>query len=131
MNKEEKSTFGAYSPVYKAGNLYYISGQVGVVPATKLAPASISEQVKQAMENLANVIDEYGLNFKDIVKTTLYLKDIDDFNEVDLIYKSYFPAPRPARSTVAVKALPIVGGKNTILFEIEAIAYKEEKCKTQ
>lgn len=116
--------FGAYQPIYKAGNSYYISGQVGVDPNTMQAKADIKSQVAQAMDNLGGVLTSNGLGFENIAKTTLFLANIDDFNEVNEVYGGYFSGPKPARSTVAVKDLPKVGGKNKILFEIEAVAYK-------
>lgn len=118
--------FGPYSPIRKAGNLFFVSGQVGFDPKTKKAPQDVKSQVMQALQNLENVINGAGLSLDHVVKTTIFLVDIGDFAEVNNVYESFFNAPRPARSTVAVKELPRVGGDNPILIEIEAIATEKE-----
>ncbi len=124
------SSFGPYSPIYKAGDYYYVSGQVGVDPASKKASAGISGQTKQTMENLKAVLDAKKLALSDLVKTTIFLKNIGDFKEVNKIYESFFApdAPKPARSCVEVSNLPNVADEE-LLIEIEAIAYKESKWK--
>lgn len=119
-------TLGPYSPVTQAGNHYYISGQVGVNPATKNASSNIDGQTKQVMKNLEAVLETRNLAFTNLVKTTIYLKDITDFNIVNKIYESFFDqnSPRPSRACVEVSSLPNVADKE-LLIEIEAIAYKE------
>lgn len=118
--------FGPYSPIYQAGNHYYISGQVGVDPSTKKTSSTISGQTKQVMENLKLILKSRNLSFSALVKTTVYLKNIDKFKEVNDIYESFFDdgVPKPARACVEVSALPNVSDKE-LLIEIEAIAYKE------
>jgi 2-iminobutanoate/2-iminopropanoate deaminase len=125
MKSDKIVSFGNYQPIRQAGDMYFVSGQVGVDPATKLAPKDINGQVKQAMINLQSVLKTEYLGLKDITKTTLYLVNIDDFMLVDEIYSQFFNELKPARSTVAVRELPKIGGQNEILFEIEAIAYKK------
>lgn len=125
MKSDKIVSFGNYQPIRKAGDLYFVSGQVGVDPATKLAPKDINGQVKQAMINLKTVLKTEHLSINDIIKTTLYLVNIDDFMLVDEIYSQFFNELKPARSTVAVKELPKMGGQNELIFEIEAIAYKK------
>ena len=125
MKSDKIVSFGNYQPIRKAGDLYFVSGQVGVDPVTKFAPKDINGQVKQAMINLQSVLKTEHLGLKDITKTTLYLVNIEDFMLVDEIYSQFFNELKPARSTVAVRELPKIGGQNEILFEIEAIAYKK------
>lgn len=114
--------FGPYSPIRAAGGLYFVSGQVGVNPDTKSAPEGVIAQTKQALDNLRTVLASAGLAMDDIVKTTVFLTDMQDFVAMNEIYESYFATPRPARSTVGVKELPRVGGDVGLCVEIEAIA---------
>lgn len=119
------TSYGPYTPVRQAGNLLFVSGQVGIDPKTKTAANDISSQAEQALTNLSEVLENIGSNINDIIKTTIFLTDIKDFQLVNEIYEKYFMAPRPARSCVEVKALPKVAGKTKLLIEIEAVAYKE------
>ncbi len=119
-------TFGPYSPVRKAGpGWFFISGQIGVNPQTKTADASISGQTHQVLKNLGYQLETEGLDYGDVVKTTVFLKHIDDFAAVNEIYLQYFHPPRPARSCVEVAALPKVTDTD-LLVEIEAVAYAKE-----
>ena len=117
--------FGPYTPVRKAGDYYFVSGQVGVDSDKKAAP-TVEAQCHQVLKNLGTVLKNAGLTMVDVVKTTIFLQDITDYAAVNDIYVTYFPEPRPARSCVAVAALPNVAD-NTLLIEIEAVAYKEER----
>ena len=117
-------TFGPYSPIRQAGQLYFVSGQVGVDPTTKTAPKGVPEQTSQALTNLAAILQTAGLSMQDVVKTTIYITDMGDFAEINDVYSGRFAPPRPARATVGVRELPRVGGKVPILVEIEAIAMK-------
>ncbi|MEK7152903.1 MAG: Rid family detoxifying hydrolase [Patescibacteria group bacterium] len=114
--------FGPYSPVRKAGDLYFVSGQIGVDPATKTASADIAEQTHQVFANLKDVLTSVGLDLDRVVKTTIFLTDMADFAVVNEVYVGYFAEPRPARGTVAVKELPRVAGDIPIKIEIEAVA---------
>lgn len=118
-------TFGPYTPMRRAGNTYFVSGQIGVDPKTKLAPPDIADQTKQALQNLKEVLSGANLDTDDIVKTTVYLVHMDDFAAMNKVYEAFFSAPRPARACVAVRELPQVGGGTTLLVEIEAVAYRE------
>lgn len=120
------TTFGPYSPVKKAGDFYFISGQVGVDPSTKTAQRDVAAQTRQAIHNLQAVAREAGLEPAGIVKTTVFLTNMDDFAAMNEVYESSFDAPRPARSAIAVRELPRVAGDTKLLVEIEAVAYKEE-----
>ena len=116
------NTFGPYTPVRQAGDFYFVSGQVGVDPATKTASEDVAEQTHQALKNLKSMIEGAGLTLDHIVKTTIYLVDMGDFPVVNEVYMDYFNEPRPARSTVGVRELPRVAGETPIKIEIEAVA---------
>jgi 2-iminobutanoate/2-iminopropanoate deaminase len=120
---DQVSTFGPYSPIRQVGDLYFISGQVGVDPDTKAAAAGIQAQTRQVLANLTRVLASAGLTPNHIVKTTIFLTNLDDFATVNDIYVDYFTEPRPARSCVGVAELPRVGGENAIQIEIEAVAH--------
>lgn len=111
---------GPYSQAVLANGFLFISGQLGVKPNGEFAGVGVEEQAEQSMKNLEAILLEAGMKFTNIVKTTIFLADMDDFVKVNEIYKRYFSGDFPARSTVAVKTLP----KNA-LVEIEAIAVKE------
>lgn len=119
-------SFGPYSPIYQAGCHYYISGQVGVNPKTKQTSSKLADQTKQVMENLRAVLETRNLSLSDLVKTTIYLKNIGDFEEMNKIYESFFDknTPKPARACVEVSSLPKVS-ESKLLIEVEAVAYKE------
>jgi 2-iminobutanoate/2-iminopropanoate deaminase len=110
---------GPYSQAIASGDLVFCSGQVGIDPATGQLVEGFEEQVDRALRNIGGVLDAAGLGYGDVVKTTLFLVDIDRFQAANAIYKRYFPDPFPARSTIGVAALP--GGA---AFEIEAIAMR-------
>jgi 2-iminobutanoate/2-iminopropanoate deaminase len=120
------TTYGPYTPVRSAGNLLFVSGQVGVDAATKKAALTVAEQTKQALDNMESVLAGSGASRGDVVKTTVFLTDMADFAEMNTVYEQMFEAPRPARSTVCVRELPRIGGDVAIRVEIEAIAYKEQ-----
>jgi 2-iminobutanoate/2-iminopropanoate deaminase len=122
----QQITFGPYSPIRKVGNLFFVSGQVGVDPTTKTASPDVSVQVEQALINLRTVLRSADLELNDVVKTTLFLTDMGDFATVNTTYLQFFNEPRPARSTVTVAELPRLTD-TPLKFEIEAIATKEER----
>ena len=117
-------TFGPYSPVYRAGDFYFISGQVGINAASKSAQPDIETQTSQALMNLRTLLEENNLQMNNVVKTTVFLTDMGDFTQMNEVYQSFFNGVRPARSTVAVKELPRLA-KNKLIVEIEAIAFKK------
>lgn len=118
-------TYGPYTPIRQAGDLFFVSGQVGVDPDTKSASKNIAEQTSQALMNMSSLLEANDLDMNDIVKTTIFVTDMSLFGEVNDIYEGYFLKPRPARSTVAVKELPRVAD-NPIMIEIEAVAKKRK-----
>lgn len=96
-----------YSPTVKAGNLVFISGQVGINPQTaKLVDTSFEAELRQAMQNLRTRLDENGLEFDDLVSTIIYLKDIDNYGLVNKIYGEYFKEKYPSRTCIGVNDLP-------------------------
>jgi 2-iminobutanoate/2-iminopropanoate deaminase len=121
-------TYGPYSPIRRAGDLYFISGQVGINPQTSSASNNIETQTHQAITNLQSVLDSESLELCHIVKTTVFLKDIGDFESMNHVYSSYFDVLPPARSCVEVAKLPKLQGESgeELLIEIEAIAYREK-----
>lgn len=108
---------GPYSQAIIWGNLVFCSGQIGIDPKTGELKKGIEEQTKQVMENLKQILKAAETDFARILKTTIYLVDIEDFPKVNQIYEKYFSQTKPARSTVAVKSLP-----KGALIEIELIA---------
>lgn len=114
------AAIGAYSQAVMAGGVLYTSGQLGLVPATgSLAGDDIKSQSEQALLNLKAIVLAAGFTMDDVVKTTVFLSDIALFSEFNDVYSSFFSQNPPARSCVAVKALP----KNA-LVEIELVASK-------
>ncbi len=111
------AAIGPYSQAVKVGNTVFTSGQIALKPNGEFLDGSIGEQTVQVLVNLAAVLEESGSSLKKIVKTTIYLAQMDDFVRVNEIYADFFGSHKPARSTVAVKTLP----KNA-LIEIDAVA---------
>lgn len=98
---------GPYSQAVKAGGFLFLSGQVPLIPGTsELRNGNITEETIQVMENLKAVLQEAGLNFSNVVKTTIFLKEMSFFTEINTEYGKYFDKDFPARETVAVKTLP-------------------------
>ena len=108
---------GPYCHAKLAGGTLYTSGQLGLIPATGELPEGVEAQASQALDNLKQVLSAAGMGFADVVKTTVFLADMNDFAAINAIYAKYFPGEAPARSCVQVAALP-----KGALFEIEAIA---------
>ena len=109
---------GPYSQAIRAGQLLFLSGQVPLDPATgQLVGGDIAAQTRRVMDNLGAVLNAAGLSFADIVRTTIFLADINDFAAVNDVYGGYFSAPAPARATVQVARLP-----KDARVEIDAVA---------
>lgn len=112
---------GPYSQAVRAGNLLFLSGQIPLDPATMaMVEGDIAAQTHRVMKNLTAVLEESGLSLAHVVRTTIFLADINDFAAVNEIYGSYFEQPAPARSTVQVARLP-----RDARVEIDAIAFAE------
>lgn len=110
---------GPYSHANAAGDTIYISGQLGLDPETGVLAEGVEAQAKTGFENLKTILTEAGVSFENVVKTTVFLTDMNDFAAVNDIYAQYFTGKYPARSCVQVAALP-----KGASFEIEAIAAK-------
>lgn len=110
---------GPYSHAVLHGNMLFISGQVGKHPQTGEIPQNVDQQAEQVMNNLHAILTEAGMDFSHVVKTTIFLKDLNDFTVVNGIYGSRFTANFPARETVEVSRLPL-----DVLVEISMIAIK-------
>jgi 2-iminobutanoate/2-iminopropanoate deaminase len=117
---EAPAAVGPYSQAVAAGTFVFCSGQIPLVPETgTLIEGDISSQTERVLQNIAAVLRACGLEMKDVVKTTVFLTDLVNFGEMNLVYAKFFPGDSPARSTILVAALP--KGANV---EIEAIALK-------
>lgn len=115
--KKAPAAVGPYVHAVKAGNLVFTSGQIGLIPETGVLAEGIVAQTEQVLKNLGAVLEEVGLSYEDVIKTTVFLDDINDFAAVNEIYAKYFIGDAPARSCVEVAALP-----KGALIEIEVIA---------
>jgi 2-iminobutanoate/2-iminopropanoate deaminase len=108
---------GPYSQAIRVGNLVFTAGQIGIDPETGELKEGVRAQTEQVMRNLMEVLKASGMSRANVVKTTIFLDDMNDFAEVNEIYGSFLEEPYPARSTVAVKTSP-----KGALVEIEMIA---------
>ena len=112
------AAIGPYSQAIKVGNLVYTSGQIPIDPATGVfVEGGIKEQTRQSLLNVKAILAEAGLTMSDVVKTTVFMADMNDFADMNAVYAEFFAEPYPARSAVAVKTLP-----KGALVEIEVIA---------
>ncbi len=110
---------GPYSQGIDLGNMIFFSGQIPLDPKTGEMPEGIEAQAKQALDNVKGLLESQGLDFSDVVKTTVFLDNMDDFATVNGIYAEYFVEPYPARSAVEVAKLP-----KGALIEVEVIVAK-------
>jgi len=108
---------GPYSQAIKSGGFVYTSGQIGLMPNGELAGSDVETQTHQVLKNLHYVLEAAGAKMTDVIKTTIYLADMDDFAQVNAIYERYFGDHKPARSTVEVSRLP-----KDVKIEIDCIA---------
>ncbi len=113
------AAIGPYSQAIEANGFVFASGQIPVNPATGEIPAGIEAQAKQSLENVVNLLAAAGVKPEDVVKTTVFIKDMNDFAKVNAVYSEYFKTDCPARSCVEVARLP-----KDVLIEVEAIAVK-------
>jgi 2-iminobutanoate/2-iminopropanoate deaminase len=112
------AAIGPYSQGIRTGSLVFAAGQLGLDPASgELVQGGVAEQTERALRNVTAVLDAAGASLERVVKTTVFLADMDDFAAMNEVYARHFSAPFPARSTVAVKTLP-----KGALVEVEAIA---------
>ena len=110
------AALGPYSQAIRSGGLLFCSGQIPADPATGSIPEGIEAQAEQALTNVKNLIEAAGASIDNTVKTTVFIKDMNDFAAINEIYAKYFTEPFPARSCVEVARLP-----KDVLLEVEAI----------
>ena len=110
---------GPYSQAIRAGNMLFTSGQLGLVPETGAMPEGVQAQAEQSLKNIEAILAEAGYEKSDVVKTTVFIRNMNDFAAVNQIYAAFFGDHKPARSCVEVARLPKDG-----LVEIEAVAVK-------
>lgn len=116
--QQAPAAIGPYSQAIKAGNILFVSGQLPIDPQTgNLVTGSVAEQTERIMMNVQAILTAGGASLANVVKTTIFLADLNDFAEVNAAYGRYFPANPPARSTVQVARLPKDGR-----IEIECVA---------
>jgi 2-iminobutanoate/2-iminopropanoate deaminase len=113
------AAIGPYSQAIEVNGMVYTSGVIPVVPATGVIPEGIEAQADQAIGNLVNLLEAAGTTAENVIKTTVFIKEMDDFGKVNEIYSKYFTKNCPTRSCVEVARLP-----KDVLIEIEAIAIK-------
>ncbi len=112
---------GPYSQAVKCNGFVFVSGQIPINPSTgELLEGSTGDKTKLVMENIGRILEEAGTSFDKVVKTTIYLTDLNEFNEVNKIYGEFFSSHKPARATVQVARLP-----KDVSVEIDAIASLE------
>ena len=116
--KAAPAAIGPYSQAIRVGNLVFTSGQIPIDPATgTLVEGGITEQTRQSLANVKAILAEAGLTMDNVLKTTVFLADMNDFADMNAVYAEFFSEPYPARSAVAVKTLP-----KGALVEIEVVA---------
>lgn len=112
---------GPYSPAVRAGQLLFVSGQVAIDPATgNMIDGDVVAQTRRVLDNVGALLTAGGRSFADVVRTTIYLADMNDFGKVNEVYGTYFSEPYPARATVQVARLP-----KDAKVEIDVIAVYE------
>jgi len=113
------AAIGPYSQAIKVGNLVFISGQIPIIPATgEILGGDIKLQTRQALENLKHILEAAGSSLDNVVKTTVFMKDLNDYTTINDVYKEFFTNKPPARSAVQAARLP-----RDVGVEIEAIAF--------
>lgn len=110
------AAIGPYSQAITVGNLLFTSGQIPINPETGEIPEGVEAQAKQALTNVKNLIEAAGGSIDNVVKTTVFIKNMDDFGKINEIYAQFFTEPYPARSCVEVARLP-----KDVLLEVESI----------
>ncbi|MGA2468294.1 MAG: RidA family protein [Thermodesulfobacteriota bacterium] len=116
---------GPYSQAIQAGNMIFLSGQIPIDPKTgELTGGDIRQQTQQVLENIKGLLESQRLGMEDVIKVTIFLKDMGNFNQVNEVYAAYFSSSPPARSTVEVAKLP-----RNVEIEIEAIALTHDRDK--
>jgi 2-iminobutanoate/2-iminopropanoate deaminase len=118
VTEKAPKAIGPYTVANRVGNLVFTAGQLGLDPAVnELVPGGIQAETRQSLTNIKNVLEAAGTSLENVVKTTVFLRDMGEFSQMNAIYAEFFPQNPPARSTVQVAALPKNGA-----VEIEAVA---------
>jgi 2-iminobutanoate/2-iminopropanoate deaminase len=113
------AAIGPYSQAIKMGNLVFVSGQIPIIPKTgEILLGDIKLQTRQVLENLKNILEAAGSSLDNVVKTTVFMKDLNDYTAINDVYKEFFPQKPPARAAVQAARLP-----KDVGVEIEAIAF--------
>ncbi len=113
------AAIGPYSQAIEVNGMVYTSGVIPVVPETGEIPEGSKAQARQAFANMKNLVEAAGCSMEQVVKTTVFIKEMDDFGAINEVYAEFFPAPYPARSCVEVARLP-----KDVMLEVEAIVQK-------
>lgn len=113
------AAIGPYSQAIEVNGMVFTSGIIPVDPQTGVIPATIEEQANQAFSNLKNLIEASGATIDKVIKTTVFIKEMNDFGKINEIYATYFKEPFPARSCVEVARLP-----KDVMLEVEAVVAK-------
>ncbi len=113
------AAIGPYSQAIEVNGMVYTSGVIPVIPETGEIPEGSAAQAKQALENLSNLLEAAGSSLAKVVKTTVFIKEMDDFGVINEVYQTFFEGDYPARSCVEVARLP-----KDVMIEIEAVAVR-------
>jgi len=108
---------GPYSQAIRAGQLLFVAGQIALDPAGQMVTGDVTVQARRVLDNVGGILASAGLSFDDVVRTTVYLSDMNDLAAMNAVYGTYFSEPYPARSTVQVARLP-----RDVRIEIEVTA---------
>lgn len=119
VTNKAPAAIGPYSQGIEVNGFVYTSGQLPIDPATGIMPEDVESQAEQSLKNVFSILEEAGLDSSNVVKTTVFIKDMDDFARINKVYEGFFEKSYPARSCVEVARLP-----QDALVEIEVIAVK-------
>lgn len=120
LSEKAPKPIGPYSQAVEYGDLIFTSGQIALDTEGRICSSEIKEQTRKTIENIKSILEDNGSSLDNVIKTTVFLKDMIDFHSMNEIYKIYFGNSQPARSTVEVCRLP-----KDVRVEIEAIAFKK------
>ncbi|SFM50759.1 RidA family protein [Thermodesulforhabdus norvegica] len=127
LSEDAPAPVGPYSQAIRVNDMVFLSGQIGLNPRTgKLISEDVKDQTEQALKNIEALLRAEGLSLSSVVKVTVFLRDMNDFSQVNEVYAKFFPATPPARSCVAVSGLPL-----NAKVEIEAIAFHPHQSNTR
>ena len=119
VSEKSPAAIGPYSQAIEVNGMVFTSGVIPVATQTGVIPATIEEQANQAFSNLKNLIEASGATIDKVIKTTVFIKEMNDFGKINEIYATYFKEPFPARSCVEVARLP-----KDVMLEVEAVVAK-------